>query len=82
MSEATSSVEAGRRHRLPAHAPAGARRRDADRLSGNHPVIAPNPAVQQISYEQGSNDPQPVADEHLWPALLWKRARMGSDHRL
>ena len=51
-------------------------------LSGNRAVITPNQAVQQITHEQGSNDPQPVADKYLWPALLRKLDRMGSDHRL
>jgi ribulose-5-phosphate 4-epimerase/fuculose-1-phosphate aldolase len=51
-------------------------------LAGNRPVIIPNQAVQQITHEQGSNDPQPVADKYLWPAMLRKLDRLGSDHRL
>lgn len=51
-------------------------------LAGGRAVITPGPAVQHITHEQGSGDPQPVADQYLWPALLRRLDRMGSDHRL
>jgi ribulose-5-phosphate 4-epimerase/fuculose-1-phosphate aldolase len=50
-------------------------------LAGARPVIVPNQAVQQVTHEQGSNDPQPTADKYLWPAMLRKLDRMGSDYR-
>ena len=51
-------------------------------LAGGRAVVTPKPAVQQITHEQGAGDPQPVADQYLWPALLRRLDRMGSDHRL
>lgn len=50
-------------------------------LAGGRPVIIPNQSVQQITHEQGSNDPQPTADKYLWPAMLRKLDRLGSDYR-
>ncbi|MDB5434574.1 MAG: hypothetical protein JWR47_831 [Phenylobacterium sp.] len=51
-------------------------------LAGGRPVITPNQAVQQVTQEQGSSDPQPIADQYLWPAMLRRLDRLGSDHRL
>jgi hypothetical protein len=42
----------------------------------------PNQAVRQVTAEQGAADPQPVADQYLWPAMLRKLDRMGADYRL
>jgi hypothetical protein len=35
-----------------------------------------------VTQEQGSSDPQPIADQYLWPAMLRRLDRLGSDHRL
>ncbi|HEX3917406.1 MAG TPA: class II aldolase/adducin family protein [Caulobacteraceae bacterium] len=50
-------------------------------LAGDRPLTRPNQAVRQVTAEQGSADPQPVADKYLWPALLRKLDRMGADYR-
>jgi ribulose-5-phosphate 4-epimerase/fuculose-1-phosphate aldolase len=49
-------------------------------LAGGRPLTVPNQAVRQLTAEQGADDPQPVADAYLWPALLRKLDRMGADY--
>jgi ribulose-5-phosphate 4-epimerase/fuculose-1-phosphate aldolase len=49
-------------------------------LAGGRPLTMPNQAVRQVTREQGTADPQPVADQYLWPAMLRKLERMNSDH--
>jgi len=49
-------------------------------LAGGRPLATPNQAVQRLTADQGADDPQPVADAYLWPALLRKLDRIGADY--
>lgn len=49
-------------------------------LAGARPLTTPGEAIQDVTREQGGADQQFIADDYLWPALMRKLARMGSDH--
>ncbi len=49
-------------------------------LAGGRPLIIPDDPVQAVTRDQGRAEQQFIADEYLWPALMRKLARLGSDH--
>ncbi len=49
-------------------------------LAGGAEVIVPKPDVQDVATEQGKADQRNVADNYIWPAMMRRLARAGSNH--
>ena len=49
-------------------------------LAGGSPVVVPGEAVQAVARAQGADQSQRVADEYIWPAMLRRLDRIGSNY--